>query len=82
MLGKRPPLTDLDILQSHHKSNILLFYRTFQFLRFLRDEDKDKQIDTKRLSNDDYGQILAKKYYDKLYKEFAIIDLLKYKTGK
>lgn len=50
--------------------------------RFLRDEQKDKEIDKVNLSKKDYGEILAKKYYDKLYKEFTIVDLSKYKTGK
>lgn len=81
MLGKRAPITDLDILNEHHKylNNKGLPYR---LCRFLRDELQDKNIDKANLSKKDYGEILAKKYYDKLYKEFAIVDLSQYETGK
>lgn len=83
MLGKRKPLNDLDILCTHHKfSKNILKLNSLYLNRFIRTEDQDKSIDAKRLSNHDYGEILAKKYYDKLYKEFAIIDLSNYKTGK
>lgn len=51
-----------------------------QFHQFVRDDDED--IDPKLSTNDDYGRMIARKYYDKLYKEYAIIDLSQYKTGK
>lgn len=51
-----------------------------QFHQFVRDDEED--IDPKLSTNDDYGRMIARKYYDKLYKEYAIIDLSEYKTGK
>lgn len=32
--------------------------------RFLRNEDEDKKLNYKNPSEKDYGEILAKKYYD------------------
>jgi protein FRA10AC1 len=46
--------------------------------RFVRDEQEKEKIDPSNISEKDYGNILAKKYYDKLYKEFAIVDLSRY----
>lgn len=51
-----------------------------QYHQFLRPDDED--IDPKLSTQDDYGKMLARKYYDKLYKEFAIIDLSRYTTGQ
>ena len=34
------------------------------------------------MKDDDYGKILAKNYYDKLFKEYALIDLTFYQLGK
>lgn len=50
--------------------------------RFIRDEELDQKIDHYNQTENDYGNILAKKYYDKLFKEYAIIDLSRYKTGQ
>lgn len=49
--------------------------------RFLRDSEADKKISFSNPSEEEYGEILAKKYYDKLYKEHAIVDLSRYQTG-
>ena len=46
----------------------------------MRDDDQ-KKIDPSNLTQEDYGEIAAKKYYDKLYKEYAFIDLSRYQTG-
>ena len=50
--------------------------------RFIRDDEEDKNIDYNQPSKEDYGKILAKKYNDKLYKEYVIVDLSKYETGQ
>jgi protein FRA10AC1 len=39
-------------------------------------------INKRNPNNEEYGELIAKKYYDKLFKEFAIIDLSRYKTGQ
>jgi protein FRA10AC1 len=44
-------------------------------------DDNHKKIDPSNLTDEDYGEITAKKYYDKLYKEFAYLDLSRYQTG-
>ncbi|KAJ3105457.1 mitochondrial Homoaconitase [Phlyctochytrium planicorne] len=43
--------------------------------RFLRDEDDDE-------ADDSWEKRLAKKYYDKLFKEFCLANLERYKEGK
>ncbi|KAL4484739.1 hypothetical protein ABPG74_019916 [Tetrahymena malaccensis] len=60
--------SDFQILKEHHK--------------FLRDDEKDSQIQYSNPTQEQYGEILAKKYYEKLYKEYAIIDLSRYETGQ
>lgn len=45
--------------------------------QFVRNDEDDKQQGTKK-----FEQVYAKKYYDKLYKEFAIADLSRYKERK
>lgn len=45
--------------------------------KFIRDEEEGT-----RPSNDSYGDRVAKKYYAKLYKEFAVVDLSRYRTGE
>ncbi|CAK70974.1 unnamed protein product (macronuclear) [Paramecium tetraurelia] len=60
------PKSDMEVLKQYHQ--------------FVRDDEED--IDPKLSTNDDYGRMIARKYYDKLYKEYAIIDLSQYKTGK
>ena len=43
-------------------------------VRFIRtDEDNDER---------DYAKRLAKKYYDKLFKEYCLADLSRYREGK
>ena len=60
-------LTDLQILKQYH--------------RFIRDDDH-LPLDTTIFTSDDYGNYLAKKYYDKLFKEFALIDLSQFNSAK
>eukprot|EP00601_Ochromonadales_sp_CCMP2298_P012850 CAMPEP_0173252528 /NCGR_PEP_ID=MMETSP1142-20121109/20784_1 /TAXON_ID=483371 /ORGANISM="non described non described, Strain CCMP2298" /LENGTH=101 /DNA_ID=CAMNT_0014185595 /DNA_START=71 /DNA_END=373 /DNA_ORIENTATION=+ len=43
---------------------------------FVRDDDYDEA------HGDDWKVRLARRYYDKLYKEFAIADLSRYKEGQ
>ena len=50
---------DFQVLKEHHK--------------LIRPEEKD--IDPKFSTEKDYGNMIAKKYYNKLYREYAIIDL-------
>lgn len=50
-------------------------------VRFLRDDD-DMEINYFNQSNEEYGLMLAKKYYAKLYKEYVIVDLTYWKIGK
>lgn len=50
--------------------------------RFLRDSEEDNKIKYNNPSHKDYGDILAKKYYDKLFKEYAIVDLSRFTTGQ
>ncbi len=52
------------------------------FDRFVRDEEEDEKLNVKKPSKEDYGKVLAKKYYDKLYKEYAIVDLSRYETNQ
>ncbi|KAN0026264.1 hypothetical protein ACTFIV_007248 [Dictyostelium citrinum] len=57
------------------------FKTDYQILKenhqFLRDEDENENID--QLT---WEEKLAKTYYDRLYKEYAIIDLSRYKSGE
>lgn len=47
--------------------------------KFLWDSDSDDEQDQSKLS---YGERVAKKYYDRLYKEYCICDLSRYKENK
>ena len=51
-------------------------------MREFNEEAEKKILTTTNPSNEEYGEILALKYYKKLFKEYAIIDLSKYKTGE
>jgi len=44
---------------------------------FIRDEDKDKDLGGKS-----WGARMARRYYDKLFKEYALVDLRRYKEKK
>ncbi|KAJ3165013.1 hypothetical protein HK101_000320 [Irineochytrium annulatum] len=46
--------------------------------RFLRDEEDDEDVSAPTT----WEQRLAKKYYDKLFKEFCLADLSRYREGK
>ncbi|EFA84872.1 hypothetical protein PPL_01865 [Heterostelium album PN500] len=59
--------SDLDTLKEYHQ--------------FIRDEDEDEDKDTDSQHNS-WERRLAKKYYDRLFKEYAIIDLSRYETGQ
>ncbi|KAL5504205.1 hypothetical protein ACEPAH_8279 [Sanghuangporus vaninii] len=70
--NSRPPvptgLTEFDILKASH--------------RFLREEDDpDTNADADRNADGSWGDRLAQKYYDSLYREFAVCDLKHYKSG-
>eukprot|EP01036_Dinobryon_divergens_P038504 gene38504-50564_t len=45
--------------------------------RFIRDDEIDKKC-----WGQDWGLRMARRYYDKLYKEFALVDLSHYKENK
>jgi len=73
MNKKRPAsdkadISEYELLKKNHK--------------FVRDEEEDEKLDVKKSSKEDYGKILAKKYYDKLYKEYAVVDLSRYETAQ
>lgn len=57
--------TDHEIFKAHH-----------QFVR-----PNNEEVDPLGKTDKEYGDLIAKRYYDKLYKEFAIVDLSNYKTG-
>ncbi|TIC56544.1 putative rsec15 [Wallemia mellicola] len=63
-------VTEFDLIKQNHK--------------FLKDEDlydSDEEVkETTEEVTDPYAQKLSDKYYDSLYKEFAIADLKHYKT--
>ncbi|KRX02659.1 hypothetical protein PPERSA_11999 [Pseudocohnilembus persalinus] len=66
-------ISDHQILLQHH--------------RFVRDNEEDdkssKELRRQLISGEDkYGEYLAKKYEEKLYKEYTIADLSIYETGK
>lgn len=44
--------------------------------RFLRDENDDEELES------NWGARVAKKYYDRLFKEYALSDLSRYKEGR
>lgn len=48
--------------------------------KFLREDDNDKPV--YRPNKEEYGELLARKYYAKLYKEYAIVDLQQYEQGR
>ena len=68
--------TEFEILRSSHQY-ALLTYPTLGFLtrhfRFLRADEGAKDLS--------WNDKVAKKYYDSLYKEFAVCDLKHYKSG-
>ena len=51
-------------------------------IRFIRNEEEDAKLNTNNPSKEEYGGVLARKYYEKLYKEFAIVELSKVATGQ
>lgn len=63
-------LQTLDVLKKHHK--------------FLRESDEEEEDEHRGKLNEKEkkGVQLAKKYYDKLYKEFALVNLAKFETGQ
>ncbi|KAL5486074.1 hypothetical protein ACEPAI_7118 [Sanghuangporus weigelae] len=74
--SSRPPiptgLTEFDILKASHK--------------FLREDDNpnanaDADGNANTNSNGSWGERLAQKYYESLYREFAVCDLKHYKSG-
>ena len=58
--------TDLDVLLENH--------------RFIWDEEEESQDDQDDCSS--WGERLAKKYYERLYREYCICDLSRYKENK
>ncbi|CAR31477.1 Protein FRA10AC1 homolog [Caenorhabditis elegans] len=58
--------TDLDVLKKHH--------------RFVWSEDDE--INASQPDKNSWETRMAKKYYDKLFKEYCIVDLSMYKTNK
>lgn len=70
--------TDEDIIKENFKSPQ---FNLFKFVnRFVWDEEIDDPIEGE--SMEVWEKRIAKKYYDKLYKEFCLADLSKYKEGK
>jgi protein FRA10AC1 len=65
---KRKGRTDWDVLKENH--------------RFLRPDAPDTEDGDANLSGYSYEDLLSLKYYNQLYKEFAVIDLKHYKTGQ
>lgn len=55
--------------------HILKHYHRFQR------NDTNQEIIYRNQTDEEYGLMLAKKYYDKLYKEFTIVDLTYWKIG-
>ena len=47
--------------------------------KFLWEDEEGDEIDTKKLK---WEQRIAKKYWDKLFKEYAITDLTQFKSKK
>lgn len=88
-------ILSLDAYARHRKfiNNYMQFYGG-QFSQFKRDTSKDKRdIDVIRENHqflwededeqpDSWEKRLAKKYYDKLFKEYCITDLSRYKENK
>ncbi|KAJ3231589.1 hypothetical protein HDU81_003660 [Chytriomyces hyalinus] len=60
--------SELDILRKNHK--------------FLRTDEDDAPDSSDSNPNSTWEQRIAKKYYDKLFKEFAIANLERYKEGR
>ena len=63
--------SDYDILAENHR-----------FLWESEDEDDGDSSDARRSLQQDWGRRLAKKYYDSLFREFAICDLSRYTENK
>ena len=69
MLGK----ADYQILRQNHK--------------FLRDEENEPEtveefLQGEKITKENYGKILAMKYYEKLYKQYVLVDLRFYEEGR
>jgi protein FRA10AC1 len=87
-------LLSLDAYARHKKFiNDYLLYYCGSMAQFQRDTSRDKtDHDVLRENHrflwddgdeeDDWGKRLAKKYYDKLFKEYCIADLSRYKENK
>ena len=48
-----------------------------KYHEFIRDDEKDSN-----LGRQDWGIRMARRYYDKLFKEYALVDLRRYKENK
>jgi protein FRA10AC1 len=80
--GKRPenatPLTtDYDVLRKEHR-----YDSSTLTSRFIRDEEEDLNRWEGKLTSTSHTARLAKKYYDRLYKEYVIVDVSRYQEGK
>lgn len=60
-----------------HDTKILKEYH-----QFLRDSGDEELRIEDGMSNEDYGKLLAKRYYKKLYKRYALVDLTYFKQGR
>ena len=79
-----PSKTDNDVLREHHQYVFFMGQRTWAALclsilrvlpRFLRDEcEREEELS--------WEARLAKSYYDKLFKEYCLADMTRYKSGK
>ena len=63
-----PERTDVTVLQDN--------------FQFIRDDEKDQKTLTEGNSNEAWEVQLARKYYNRLFKEYALCNLDKYKTGE
>lgn len=71
---KRPASESIqayDLLKKHHK-----------FLRDSDSEDEDSENPSRQKKEEHRGEELAKKYYSKLYKEYALVNLERFEKGQ
>lgn len=50
--------------------------------RFLRSEEDDRGLEHTRTAQEEWERRVAKKYYERLYREYALADLSRYREGK
>ncbi|CED84227.1 Uncharacterized conserved protein [Phaffia rhodozyma] len=68
--------TDWDLLKQEHQLSI------HSIATFIREDETGSTVETPSESLTAYGRLIAKRYEESLFKEYALVDLKHYKSGQ